>query len=320
METLRELNHHPVMAWTIFGLMLVSIAMMGLLCYVYYRRKEKYYHDLTHKTKPTHIRYQMYMVFCALAAFVFLCAMLAIMMPTDWLAWFAGIGVLLTWICQDMVQNIVAYVVLIRNGMLHLGDWIILDQYGLDGKVTDISLTSVIVENWDGSQTSISTKSLLDTKVQNLQHVLDKKTAGRRMQRNFLLDVQSVHDLTDEQLVQLREVVGKRDGDDSVIDYAIAKGERLNLRLYRLYLRHWLMNQDTVTRSPHFAIRLLDQTAEGLPMQVYAFLLPTQWEEYEQEQARIVEHIVGTIGLFGLVLYQQPAGTDTNNVYLVKGE
>lgn len=319
METLKELIiNHPCRVLA-FGL-LVSVAVLGMLYYAYYKRKEKYYHDKTHKTEPTHIRYQMYMVLCTLVAFVFLCALLAIVMPTDSFVWFAGIGALLTWICQDVVQNIVAYIVLIRNGMLHLGDWIILEQHGVNGKVTDISLTSVIVQNKDCSQTSISTKSLLDTNVKNLQNVLDNKTVGLRMQRNFLLDVQSVHDLTDEQLTQLKAIVGKQDGDSSAIEYAIAKGEHQNLRIFRLYLRHWMLSQDSVSRSPRFAIRLFDQTPEGLPMQVYAFLLPTDWEEFEQEQARIVEHIVGSIGLFGLVLFQQPAGTDTNNVYLVKGE
>lgn len=303
----------------LFVILLPLILGFVFLVWYYYRRKKKYYHDLTRKTQPRHIGIQLGMALYMLLCFFVVCTYLALYTPSDYFKWFAVVGVLLTWIFQDVVKNVVAYVVLILNGMLHLGDWIVLGKYDLDGKVRDMSLTTVIVENWDGSLTSISTKTLLDTNMQNLQNVITKKTSGRRMLRNFLIDVHSVQYLTSEQLMSLKETICKLDGDDSVIDYAIVNGEKQNLRIYRLYLRHWLMSQDTVTRSPKLAIRLLDQTPQGLQLQVYAFLLPTNWEEFEQEQARIVEHILETIELFGLVLFQSQAGTDTNNVNLTKG-
>lgn len=314
-----NLSCSDVAACVVGILILCTVVVFGILLCVYYIRKDKYYHDLTHKKNPTHIRYQMSMVFCALFGFVLLCSFLALITPPDWFKWFAVVGVLLTWVCQDIVKNIVSYVVLVCNGMLHLKDWIVLEKYGIDGEVSDISITSVIVKNWDETLSSISTRTLLDTNMQNLQNMSEQKTPGRRMQRNFLIDVHSVHNLTEEQLLKLKKHITGLDGDDSAIDYAIVKGEHQNLRIFRLYLRHWMLNQDTVSRSPKIAIRLFDQTSEGLPMQVYAFLLPTKWEEFEQEQARIVEHIIGTLSLFGLVLYQSPAGTDTNNVYLTKG-
>lgn len=287
--------------------------------FYYFWRKRKYYHDLSRKTKPTHVWCQVVMLGFVLLIFLWVCGWCAYYhKSTDMLTWLAGAGVLLTWMFQDVIKNVVAFVSLIFNGVLHIGDWIILEKLGIDGTVADISLTSVIVENWDGTLSSISTQSLLNTQMQNLQNVVAQKTSGRRMQRNFLIDIHSVHDLTEEQLIQLKKQITELDGDDSAVDYAIANGEHQNLRIFRLYLRHWMLSQDTVTRSPKFAIRLFDQTAEGLPMQVYAFLLPTGWEDFEQEQARIVEHIIGAIGIFGLVLFQYPAGTDTNKVELKK--
>lgn len=302
------------------GIFFLSLGI-GIGIFALYRfLKKKRYHDITRKQKETHVHMQIGMLGCALVMFCSMCCFFACHGNADWIKWFAGIGVLLTWICQDVIKNVVAYFSLKLNGMIQIEDWVILEKYGIDGQVDDISLTSVIVKNWDETYSSISTKTFLDTSMQNLQNVVDKKNAGRRMQRNFLLDVHSIRDLSLEALTELKEIIQERDGDDSAITYAITHGERQNLRIFRRYLRHWLLNQDTVTRSPKFAIRLFDQTPEGLPMQVYAFLLPTQWEEFEQEQARIVEHIVGAIDLFGLVLFQHPAGTDTNNVHLTKGE
>lgn len=286
----------------------------------YKKRKAEYYHDTTHKTNPTHVHMQIRMVSWILVAFICVCAIFALFFSPDFLKWFAGISALLAWICQDTVKNIVAYIILEKNELIKIGDWIILEKYGIDGEVYDISITSVIIKNWDETESSISTQLLLDSNMQNMKNVVEKKTPGRRMQRKFMINVNSVRNLTAEDFCKIESALSERKEDMSALLYAQKHGVTQNLEVYRLYLRHWLLNQKTITRSPKFAIRLLDQTSEGLPMQIYAFLLPTGWEEFEQEQARIVAHVLDTLGLFGLILFQYPAGTDTSNIQLTKKE
>lgn len=300
----------------ITGLYILGGAFLLLLA-IYFVRKALFLHDLSHKTKPNHVWMQVLMLVCFLLAFLWVCIWCAMnSVSKEFLAWIAGAGVLLTWVFQDTIKNVVAFVTLVWNGMLHIGDWIIVDKHGIDGKVKDISLTSVIVENWDNTLSTISTHSLLDTQVQNLQNVVANKTAGRRMMRNFLIDIHSVRALSSEEIEQIKKcLVGE---DLSAIDSAQKQGDVQNLRLYRIYLQHWLLSQKTVSRFPKFAVRLLEPTSEGLPLQIYAFLLRTQWEEFEQEQSRIVEHVISTMELFGLVFFQYPAGTDTNKVELKK--
>jgi miniconductance mechanosensitive channel len=51
--------------------------------------------------------------------------------------------------------------------MLRPGDWISMPNYGADGTVTDIGLTTVKVQNWDKTITTIPTYALVSNSFQN---------------------------------------------------------------------------------------------------------------------------------------------------------
>lgn len=309
----------------VWGVIILSLIFCGLLIF-YKIRKNKYYHDRSRRKKPYHVLMQVLMFGCGLLAFLWVCIWCAINhKPNDMLTWLAGAGVLLTWIFQDTFKNVVAFVSLMMNKTLHLGDWIIVDKYGIDGEVKDISLTSVIVKNWDNTISSISTHSLLDTQLRNLENVVSNKAlGGRRIMRSFWVNVHSVRSLTSSELLSLKQNL--RDINEekfvSVIDAAEEEGLLLNTYLFRRYLENWLLDDENkcvpISREPKFAVRFLELTPNGLPLQVYAFTSAVSWSEYEKVQTLITEHVVGTVGLFNLKLFQNPAGADTNKIYLTK--
>lgn len=297
--------------------LLCCVASIGL----YFRYKHKYYHDLSKKTKPTYVWWQVGIVCCLLFVFLWCCAWCGMNgVPSDLLKWLAGAGVILTWMCQDVIKNIVAFITLMLNGVLHIKDWIIVEKYGIDGEVEEISLTSVVIKNWDNTTSVISTKSLLETNMQNLQKVSSGKTSGRRMMRNFLIDVHSVRTLSTDEISVLKNRLANMNNGIFVpaIEEAVKNGIMLNSSLFRMYLRNWMLSQETIFRTPKFAVRLLDPTPNGLPIQIYAYTSSVGWEEFELEQARITEHVLETIELFDLVLYQNQAGTDINKIYVTK--
>lgn len=305
------------------GIVTLLLIFCGLWGWYRYR-KNKYFHDKSRKMRPTHIRIQMGMVACLLAMFLWMCVWGAINnISTDRLAWLAGVGVLLTWIFQDTIKNIVAYVTLVFNDMLHLCDWIVVEQYGIDGDVEDISLTSVIVKNWDNTRSTISTQSLLNANMRNWHKTMTDPSVGRRILHNFPIDVHSVRALSQEEITQLKENLKAIHEERfiSVIEEEEKKGIIFNSHLFRSYLRQWLLDvaaEQKILREPKFAVHLLDVTPDGLPLQIYAFTASKEWTEYQLEQTHIIEHVVATIEMFGLVLFQNPAGTDTNNVHLTK--
>ena len=231
----------------------------------------------------------------------------------------AAIGTLLTWIFQDTIKSVVAFLYVRINDMIHIGDWIKVDSKGIDGMVKNITLTMVTIENWDTTETSFPTYLLHSGSFTNLQNMLDGKTHGRRMLMDFTIDTGWIQPLS----VAEAEAIAKRlDADDyfkesefikSVRDAGEAGEDVLNIHLYRLYIFHWLMNHHKVCRRPRLVVRYLQPSENGLPMQVYAYLTDISLEPFEWTQAGIVEHILESMRWFNLRLYQNASAFDVSN-------
>jgi miniconductance mechanosensitive channel len=62
---------------------------------------------------------------------------------------------------------------------------------------------------------------------------------------------------------------------------------------------------------------LVRQTApgeHGIPMQIYAFTNTVVWVEYERIQSDIFDHLFAVLPVFGLRAFQDPSGTDFQNL------
>lgn len=50
-------------------------------------------------------------------------------------------------------------------------------------------------------------------------------------------------------------------------------------------------------------MRILDPTDNGIPLDIYAFTITTDWNEFEAIQSAIMEHVAITIADFGLNIF-----------------
>ena len=74
------------------------------------------------------------------------------------LVFFSGLGAvtaILLLIFKDAILGLVAGFQLSVNNMVMVGDWIEMPGRGADGDVVDVSLTTVKVQNWDKTITTI---------------------------------------------------------------------------------------------------------------------------------------------------------------------
>ena len=62
---------------------------------------------------------------------------------------------------RDPILGFAGGIQLTTNNMLAPGDWISMPEYNADGTVVDIALTTVKVQNWDKTITTIPTYSLM---------------------------------------------------------------------------------------------------------------------------------------------------------------
>ena len=218
-------------------------------------------------------------------------------------------GAVLGWIFQDTIKSVAAFFYLRANGLLKIGDWIEVKSHSINGIVRSITLTTVQIENWDTTTSAFPVYILHAEHFKNNQRMLAGKTHGRQMARTFIIDTGWIHPLSDEETNCLRHNL---DTDVCFKLSAIKKGE-LNIHAFRRYLYHWLMQHTHVCQQPRLFVTWKEQTKEGLPLHIHIFINDTKWEAFEWQQSEITEHVIQSLEMFNLQLYQSPSGYDASN-------
>lgn len=219
------------------------------------------------------------------------------------------IGVALSLIFQDKIKGAVAFIHLRVHHLLRIGDWIQVPKYNVDGEVKRVSLTSVTIYNWDTTTSIIPISALHSDHFINLQNMSDGKTYGRRMLATFVFDTSWFKTLKKNEL----EDIEKEHGFKLYLKKDEIERGVLNAQAYRLYLYHWLMNHKHISHRPRLIVRWMTQHNEGMPLQVYAFIIDSSLAAFEWQQSQIMEHIIESSKWFVLRLYQSPSAYDASN-------
>jgi len=259
--------------------------------------------------------------------FVVLVAMLiiiSVMFRKDITSILAGLGAMaavLILVFKDTLLGLVASIQLSVNKMLSIGDWITIPGREVDGTVTDITLNTVKVQNFDKTIITIPTYSLVNESFQNWKGM--EESGVRRIRRAIFIDMRSIRFLDSELRMKfsgfplLKDYIEKT--ENSLILNGIPKDSDLpyfnpsaltNLGLFRFYAETYLKNHPFIDPKEPVILRHRDPVGNGLPLQVYAFTKNSQMTPYENIQSDIFEHILAIIGEFGLKVYQQPTGDD----------
>ena len=237
----------------------------------------------------------------------------------------SGLGALtavLILVFRDAILGFVAGIMISVNNMVRVGDWIEMPKAGADGDVIDVSLTTVKVQNWDKTITTIPTYSLISDSFKNWRGMSD--AGGRRIKRALFLDVQTIRfadeelvdrwgkiDLLKDYLKQKREEIEKANKERGTDLKILGNGRRItNVGTFRAYCVAYLKAHPQVHQDMTFLVRQLEPTEHGLPLQIYVFCKDTRWAYYEAIQADILDHLTAVIGEFDLRVFQNPSGRD----------
>lgn len=254
----------------------------------------------TLRNRPLKGVYQMVNL---IAAAVGIIIIISILIDKDASAILTGLGAsaaILMLIFKDTILGLVAGVQLSANDMLRPGDWITMSKYGADGYVTEVTLTTVKIQNFDKTVTTIPPYALVSDSFQNWRAM--RESGGRRIKRSLPIDVNTI-------------TVMPRGRIEALIGEGLATPEHLqretsNLRLMIDYAVGHIQRRDDINHDLMQMVRLLQPTAEGLPVEIYCFTACTAWIEYEKIQNDLFDHLISVMPRFGLRLYQRPAGRD----------
>lgn len=242
--------------------------------------------------------------------------------PLVILSAFGALAAVLMLVFKDTIMGFTAGIMLAANKMVRVGDWIEKPSAGADGDVIDVALTTVKVQNWDKTITTIPAYDLISGSFKNWRGM--SESGGRRIKRSLHIDMQTVRFADEEMLARwqkidllkpylcskLQEIAEEnlKCGTDTSI---LGNGLRLtNLGTFRAYCLAYLKANPNIHQQMTMIVRQLEPKEFGIPLELYTFTNNTAWAVYESIQADIFDHLLAVISEFGLAVYQRPSGTD----------
>ncbi len=252
-------------------------------------------------------------------------SILAILLGKSPVMLFSGLGAfaaILLLVFKDTILGFVAGIQLTAYNMVRPGDWISMPDHGADGDVLEVSLTTVKVQNWDKTISTIPTYALVSESFKNWRGM--EESGGRRIKRSVHLDVTSIKFCDHEMLERFKKI-------EFITEYVERKLEEIseynqktradvstlvngrhmtNVGTFRAYLEAYFRNHPKIRQDMTFLVRQLPPTDGGLPIEIYVFSNEQAWARYEGIQSDIFDHILAIVPLFDLRVFQVPTGAD----------
>ena len=236
----------------------------------------------------------------------------------------SGLGALtavLLLIFKDAILGFVAGIQISVNNMVKVGDWVEMPTHMADGDVIDISLTTVKIQNWDKTITSIPTYDLISKPFKNWRGM--QNSGGRRIKRSIMIDMNTIR-FADDTMIQdfkrislIRPYVESKIAEidtfnqENQIDDRPRNGRSItNIGTFRAYCEAYLRAHPKIHDKMTFLIRQLAPTAKGLPIEIYVFSNDIVWANYEGIQSDIFDHLLAILPVFELSVFQEPSGRD----------
>ncbi len=246
--------------------------------------------------------------------------------PTVLLAGLGALAAVLILVFKDTILGFVASIQLSANEMVHIGDWISMPSHGADGTVTDITLNTVKVQNWDKTISTIPTYALVSESFNNWKGM--EESDGRRIKRSVLIDMGTIKfcdaamlgrfekfDLIRDYVIQKENELKEHNRKNNISDEDYISGRhQTNVGIFRKYLEVYLQQHPKINLDMTFLVRQLQPTEKGLPIEIYVFSKDQEWANYEAIQADIFDHIFAVVPEFELKVFQEPSGSDISKI------
>jgi len=215
--------------------------------------------------------------------------------PLYFLSGLGAVTAILMLIFKDAILGFVAGIQLTANRMVAPGDWIEMPRYGADGDVVEMTLTTVKVQNWDKTITTVPTYALISESFKNWRGM--QQSGGRRIKRAIHIDMNSIRFCTEEMIGRFSKIqyiskyvetkrgeLAEHNRSAKVDDSSLANGRRMtNIGTFRAYVQAYLQN---------------------------VFCTDIRWAHYEAIQADIFDHILAVLPEFDLRIFQTLSGSN----------
>lgn len=305
----------------VFGIVLTLWIVRSLL-----KSLKDYFKTLPRlKDKPIDSYIQVFMIF---AWFIGVLSVLAIITERSFVQFITTIGAasaIIILIFRDTILGFVASIQVSINDMVRIGDWITFEKYGADGDVIEINLSTVKVQNFDKTITTIPTYALISDSFKNWRGMTNSD--GRRIKRSLIIKLDSITYLTSNQIDKIKKIdlisvyinsqqekIDHYNSTKNIDKSLLLNGRNLtNIGVFRKYIETYLKNHSAINEDMMIMARQLAPTTQGIPLEIYAFSSDKRWENYEYIMADIFDHLIAAVPYFDLELFELPNSSSFKN-------
>lgn len=273
------------------------------------------------KDKPIDSYIQVFMIF---AWVIGILSAFAIITGIEFIKFITTIGAasaVIILIFKDTILGFVASIQVSINDMVRIGDWVTFEKYGADGTVIEINLSTVKIQNFDKTITTIPTYALISDSFKNWRGM--ENSEGRRIKRAIHIKLDSIHYLSKNEVTELKKIeiiasyleMRQTDIDAYNTEHNINKeillnGRNLtNIGVFRKYIETHIENHSGINNDMMIMVRQLAPGTQGIPLEIYAFSSDKRWQNYEYIMAEIFDHIIAAVPYFNLELFELPSNS-----------
>ena len=194
-------------------------------------------------------------------------------------------------------------------------------KYGADGDVIEINLSTVKVQNFDKTITTIPTYALISDSFKNWRGM--ENSDGRRIKRALNIKLDSISYLSKDEVDTLKKIdlissyLETRQSDietynikHNVDKDLLLNGRNLtNIGVFRKYIETYIENHSGTNKEMMIMVRQLAPGTQGIPLEIYAFSSDKRWKNYEYIMADIFDHIIAAVPYFNLEIFELPSNS-----------
>ena len=269
------------------------------------------------KDKPIDSYVQVFMLLIWIIGIIVIFSILTGKEVGYFLTAMGALSAVLLLIFKDTILGFVASIQIAANDLVRIGDWVTMEKYGADGDVIEINLSTVKIQNFDKTITTIPTYNLISDSFKNWRGMAE--SAGRRIKRSIIIRTSSIRFLESNDLEKFHQIerisnyVSERcaeiDQDNQTTNsnksLAINGRNLTNLGLYRQYVENYLKSHPKISDQLTVMCRQLPPTQfGGTPLQIYAFSVDKEWVVFEHLTADIFDHLLAALQYFDLESFE----------------
>lgn len=216
---------------------------------------------------------------------------------------------------RDTILGFVTGIHVATSKNLKVGDWVAIPKYSIEGNIEGIDLLTTKIRNFDKTLSTIPTYDLLTTEIKNMQVMTETNT--RRIKKSIVFNIKSFKFLDDQlfndllkinlihdYLVERKNEIDKEKATLPNADEIINGSQLTNIGTFRIYALNYLKNNQNIDQEGTVLVRQMEITPQGMPLEIYCFTNDSNWENFEQIQADIFDHLLVASKEFDLEIMQ----------------